>query len=164
MQSIFHRTSIRKYQDRPVEKEKIEQILRAAMAAPSAHNQQPWEFYVVTNKEKIVELSQATKYTKFAKDAPLVFVPCYREKLITEEYAHIDMSAAVENLLLAVDSLGLGATWCGIAPGVERMEIVRKILDIPSHLNAFAVIPCGYPLEEKKQQDRYEECRVHYVE
>ena len=53
MADLFHRVSIRKYQDRPVEREKIVEILRAAMAAPSAKNQQPWEFYVVTNKDLI---------------------------------------------------------------------------------------------------------------
>ena len=164
MQSIFHRTSIRKYQDRLVEKDKIEKILRAAMAAPSACNQQPWEFYVVTNKDKIVELSLVSPYTKFGKDAPLIFVPCYREKLITKDYAQIHMSASVENLLLAVDALGLGATWCGIAPNETRMENVRKVLDVPSNLYPFAIIPCGYPAEERKQQDRFEEARIHYVD
>lgn len=72
MNAIFHRVSIRKYQDRPVEQEKITLMLRAAMAAPSACNQQPWEFYVVTDKEKIAELSASTPFTKSAKGAPVV--------------------------------------------------------------------------------------------
>ena len=79
MDAIFHRTSIRKYQETPVEAEKIETLLRAAMAAPSACNQQPWEFYVVRNKEKIKELSEASPYAGCAKGAPVVFVPCYRK-------------------------------------------------------------------------------------
>lgn len=126
MDAIFHRTSIRKYQETPVEAEKIETLLRAAMAAPSACNQQPWEFYVVRNKEKIKELSEASPYAGCAKGAPVVFVPCYRKNCQVPMYAEIDLSAAVENLLLEADSLGLGAVWMGIAPQKDRMVDVRS--------------------------------------
>ena len=165
MNAIFHRVSIRKYKEQEVEQEKVEQMLRAAMAAPSACNQQPWEYYVVTNKNKIEALSKTSPYTGCAKHAPLVFVACYRkeEGIIAPSYQEIDLSASVENLLLEADELGLGAVWMGIAPGIERMEAVRKVLDLPERLNAFAWIPCGYPAESRPQQDRYEEKRVHYV-
>ena len=165
MNAIFHRVSIRKYKEQEVEQEKVEKMLRAAMAAPSACNQQPWEYYVVTNKNKIEALSKTSPYTGCAKHAPLVFVACYRkeEGIIAPSYQEIDLSASVENLLLEADELGLGAVWMGIAPGIERMEAVRKVLDMPERLNAFALIPCGYPAENRPQQDRYEEKRVHYV-
>lgn len=165
MNAIFHRVSIRKYKEQEVEQEKIERMLRAAMAAPSACNQQPWEYYVVTNKNKIEALSKTSPYAGCAKHAPLVFVACYRkeEGIIAPSYQEIDLSASVENLLLEADELGLGAVWMGIAPGIERMEAVRKVLDLPERLNAFALIPCGYPAESRPQQDRYEEKRVHYV-
>ena len=135
------------------------------LAAPSACNQQPWEYYVVTNKNKIEALSKTSPYAGCAKHAPLVFVACYRkeEGIIAPSYQEIDLSASVENLLLEADELGLGAVWMGIAPGIERMEAVRKVLDLPERLNAFALIPCGYPAESRPQQDRYEEKRVHYV-
>ena len=126
MDAIFHRTSIRKYQETPVEAEKIETLLRAAMAAPSACNQQPWEFYVVRNKEKIKEMSEASPYAGCAKGAPVVFVPCYRKNCQVPMYAEIDLSAAVENLLLEADSLGLGAVWMGIAPQKDRMVDVGR--------------------------------------
>ena len=163
MNAIFHRVSIRKYQERPVESEKITLMLRAAMAAPSACNQQPWEFYVVTDKEKIVELSESTRFTKSAKGAPVVFVPCYRTKVTVPNFAEIDMSASVQNLLLEADELGLGAVWMGIAPLKTKMKKVRDILSIPDGLEPFAIVPCGYPAEERPQTDRYEECRVHYI-
>lgn len=163
MNSIFHRVSIRKYEEKPVEQEKITQMLKAAMAAPSACNQQPWEFYVVTDKNVIERLSEASPYAKCAKGAPLVFVPCYRTEGIAPDYFEIDLSAAVENLLLEADHLGLGAVWMGIAPDEGRMNAVKKVLDIPEHLRAFALVPCGYPAEARAQQDRYEESRVHYV-
>lgn len=163
MDSIFHRISVRKYQDKEVEKEKVELMLRAAMAAPSACNQQPWEFYVVTDKRMIEQLSEASPYAKCAKGAPLVFVPCFRTDGIAPDYFNIDMSAAVENLLLEADHLGLGAVWMGISPDEGRMTAVRKVLDIPEYLHAFALVPCGYPAEDRVQQDRYDESRVHYI-
>ena len=163
MNSIFHRLSVRQYQTKDVEQEKIEKLLRAAMAAPSACNQQPWEFYVVTNKDVIKALSAASPDAKCAAGAPVVFVPCFRSEGIAPEYFNIDMSAAVENLLLEADSQGLGAVWMGISPDTGRMEAVRKVLDVPSDLSPFALIPCGYPAEERPQEDRYEEKRVHYV-
>ncbi len=164
MNSIFHRTSVRQYQDRPVEKEKVELVLRAAMAAPSAMNQQPWEYYVVTRREMIERLSESTPYTGCAKEAPLVFAACYRKECLRPMFAQIDMSASVENLLLEADELGLGAVWMGIAPIEDRMELVKKIVGIPNELEVFALIACGYPLKEQAQQDRYEESRVHYIE
>ena len=117
----------------------------------------------MTNPEKIKELSQASPYTGCAKGAPLVFVPCYRETGVAPGYYQIDLSAAVENLLLEADSLGLGAVWMGIAPGEDRMEKVRKILEIPEDLFAFALVPCGYPAETRPQQDRFKEERIHRV-
>lgn len=163
MSGIFHRVSIRKYQEKPVEPEKTEMMLRAAMAAPSACNQQPWEYYVVTDKKKILELSEISPYAKCAAGAPLVFVPCYRMEGIAPDYFEIDLSASVENLLLEADELGLGAVWMGIAPVKERMEAVRKVLDIPESLSAFALISCGYPAEERPWQDRFDKTRIHYV-
>lgn len=94
----------------------------------------------------------------------------YKEQKVEQEkIAHctgvfeIDMSAAVENLLLQADALGLGAVWMGIAPDQGRMDAVRKVLDIPENLHAFALVPCGYPAEERAQEDRYDVNRVHYV-
>lgn len=161
---IFHRTSVRQYKERPVEKEKVELMLRAAMAAPSAMNQQPWEYYVVTDQETIGKLSESTPYAGCAKGAPLVFVACYRRECLRPMYAQIDLSASVENLLLEADELGLGAVWMGIAPIEERMKLVGEIVKMPDELQAFALIACGYPLKEQAQQDRYDEARVHYIE
>ena len=163
MNEIFHRTSIRKYQSKPVEDEKIEKMLQAAMAAPSAGNQQPWEFYVVTDKATLEKLSKTSPYATCTASAPLAFVACYRANCTMPEYAQIDMSASVENLLLEADSLGLGAVWLGIAPLKERMEAVRTVLNIPENLDAFAIIPCGYPETIHPQQDRFDKQRVHYV-
>ncbi len=164
MNSIFHRISIRKYQDRPVEPEKIREILRAAMQAPSAANQQPWEFFVVTNKEKLKELSECSPFASMTKDAPVAIVSAYRKNCRLIDYAQIDLSIAMENIWLETDALGLGGVWLGIAPLENRMKAVEEILDMPENLRAFGIFPLGYPAEERPQQDRFEEERIHYIE
>ena len=163
MNEIFNRVSIRKYEDKPVEQEKIEKILRAAMAAPSAVNQQPWEFYVVTDREKIQKLSESSLYTKCAAGAPVVLVPCFRKNSMVANLAHVDVALAAENALLEITSLGLGGVWLAVYPEEERLENVVKTLDIPEELVPLTMIPFGYPAESRAQQDRYDEARVHYV-
>jgi len=164
MEEIFKRVSIRKYEDKPVEQEKIEQILRAAMAAPSAGNQQPWEFYVVTDKDKIKALSECSPYSECAAKAPAVLVPCFRtEGLMFPDIAQIDMSIATENALLEITSLELGGVWLAVAPIQDRIEKVAEVLKTPDNLVPFALVPFGYPAENRPQQDRYDESRIHFV-
>ena len=111
MADLFHRVSIRKYQDRPVEREKIVEILRAAMAAPSAKNQQPWEFYVITKKDTLEKLSKASPYAGMTANAPVAIISAYRKDCDVPCYADIDMSIAMENLWLKTDEIGLGGVW-----------------------------------------------------
>ena len=134
------------------------------MAPPSAGNQQPWEFYVVKNKDVIKELSEVSPYAGCAAGAPVVIVPCYKTKgLRFPDYDTIDLSIATENILLEITALGLGGVWIGIAPVKESEEAVDKILGIEDGLHAFALVPLGYPAEDRPQQDRYEESRIHYI-
>ena len=163
MDPIFTRVSIRRFTPQPVEAEKVEQLLRAAMAAPSATNQQPWEFVVVTDPQTLQTLSQCTPYASPMGRAPLGIVPCARtEGLRVPDFNQIDLSAATENLLLEAVELGLGAVWMGVAPREEVMERVRKVLGIPGHIQPFAMIACGYPAEEKAQVSRYDPQRIHW--
>ena len=164
MKEIFERISIRKYESRPVEEEKIRQILKAAMAAPSAGNQQPWEFYVVRDPEMIRKLADTTPYSKSAAGAPVVIVPCYRTNgLWAPMYDTIDLSIATENMLLEITSLGLGAVWMGIAPIEDRIRAVDRILGLGEDLHSFALVPVGYPAESRPQQDRFQEERIHWI-
>lgn len=165
MDSIFRRISVRKYEDKMVEKEKILQILKAGMQAPSACNQQPWEFYVVTDREKIRELSGVSPYSGCAAGAPVVIVPVYRKHgLIAPEYAQIDLSIAQENIWLETDALGLGGVWFGIAPDRKRMDAVHQVLVLPEDVEVFSMFALGYPAESRPQQNRYDESRIHFVE
>ena len=124
MNEIYTRVSTRKYTDEPVEEEKLLAILRAAMQAPSAGNQQPWEFYVVTDRGMLEALSRVSPYAGCTRGAPVAVVSAYREKLWAPDYAQIDMSIAMENLWLETAAQGLGGVWLGIAPMEDRMKAV----------------------------------------
>lgn len=162
MNEIFHRISVRKYQETPVTREEILQILRAGMQAPSAVNQQPWEFYVVEDKATLAKLATVSPYAGMTADAAVCIAACYRRDCLRPEYAQIDLSIAMENIWLETDHLGLGGVWLGIAPIEERMQAVEKILDIPDHLRAFALFPFGHPAEARPQADRFDESRIHW--
>ncbi len=164
MNMIFTRTSIRQFEERPVEQEKIDQLLKAAFAAPSAVNQQPWEFYIVTNKDKLQALAKASPYASPVAKAPAAFVICYRQELPMPEYADIDCAIATENVWLELEELGLGGVMLGIAPHKERMEFVGNILELPKNLSAFTVLPFGYPKNKQPQKDRFDAERVHYIQ
>ena len=164
MDNIFHRISIRKYKQQPVEREKILQILKAGMQAPSACNQQPWEFYVVTNAEIIKMFSQSTPYAGCVAGAPVVIVPVYRTKgLPASQMTLIDMGISLENMWLETDALGLGGVCIGVAPIPEFMDAVRNIVDLPNDLEVFSLFALGYPDEERAQQKRFEEERIHFI-
>ena len=163
MREIFHRASIRKFKDIEVEDEKIHEILNAAMSAPSAKNGRPWEFYVVKDRDKLIELSMATPYSMCVKNAPVAIVVCYRENCSVPEFCNIDCAIATQNMLLMIDSLELGGVMIGLSPDEDRMKKVEEILEIPDYLHSFTIVPFGYPITYKNQENRFEEDRVHYI-
>lgn len=164
MNAIFERVSIRDYEDRPVEPEKIDAILRAAMAAPSAGNQQPWEFFVVRDRQTIEALSACSPYAGCASNASTVIVPCLRtEGLRFPELGEVDLSIATENILLEITELGLGGVWLAVAPFEDRMAKADKALGIGDRLHAFALVPVGYPAKSHPQPDRFDTSRVHVI-
>jgi nitroreductase len=167
VEEIFKRTSVRSYEDIPVEDEKIEKLLRAAMAAPSDGNQQPWEFYVVRDRRLLEGLAQCSPYANCVRNAPVAIVACYSEKKLRfKSFADIDMSAAVENILLEAVYLGLGAVWLGVSPIRMRMQFVKRLMGIPEELQPFAIIPFGYAKNVKDprlKEDRFDPTRIHYL-
>ncbi len=163
MNPIFTRVSTREFTDEPITDEEIELILKAAMQAPSARNGQPWEFYVIKNKEILNALGNSSPYSKMCAQAAIAIVPCYRKESISPHFHDIDLAASTENLLLEVEALGLGAVWVGVSPIVERMQIMKDILSIPDELEPFALIPIGHKAHQKEQTSRYDKTRVHYI-
>ena len=164
MNAIFTRTSVRKFENRSVEKEKIEKLLQAGFVAPSAGNQQPWEFYVVTKRETIEALAKTSPYAVSAAKAPVVLVIAARKDVIFPGITDIDCAIATENLWLELEELGLGGVMMAVSPVPERMEAVRQILNLPDNQYAFALLPFGYPVGKKPQVDRYDAKKIHWVE
>ncbi len=164
MKTINIRRSIRTFTDKKVEQEKIEKLLRAAMQAPSACNQQPWEFVVVQNEETKKELSNVGPSARMANEAPLVLALLSRkENLKRESMVDQDMGACTQNILLEVVEQGLGAVWIGIKTVPERMEHVTKTLELADNVEPFALIAIGYSEDENRFVDRYDEERVRYL-
>jgi len=162
--NIFRRTSVRNFTHDPVADTDIEQLMRAAMAAPSAGNQQPWELYYTTAPAVRAELARASQYAKAAGEAPLVIVPCTRvESLRFPEMAPSDMANCCENILLEAVDLGLGGVWLGIAPLEDRMARAAAALSLPAELKPYALLAIGHPVVERAQLDRYDSARVHRV-
>lgn len=163
MNSIFLRRSIRNYLDKPIENEKVEQLLKAAMQAPSAGNQQPWEFIVVRDKELLMKLSLTSRYAGPANGAPVAIVVLgNKHNLKYPEYLQQDLAAATQNLLLQAVELELGAVWLGVAPEEDRMKYIADLFNLPETILPFAIVPVGYPETENKYIDRYNQTKVHY--
>lgn len=164
MKEIFNRRSIRKFTNQAVEPEKIDRLLRAAMQAPSAVNQQPWEFIVVQDKEVLAQVAATSPYANPVISSGVTFVLLADEdKMKVPAAWHQDMGAAAENLLLEAVHLGLGGVWLGVSTTDVVMQNVSNLFQLPKNIRPFAFLAVGYPDEqENKFVDRYQADRVHY--
>ena len=166
LDNIATRTSIRDYEARPVEKEKIEKKLRAAMAAPTAMNKQPWHFVVVDQRNVLDALAGANPYAKMLKKAPLAIVVCGNTDKMIEgggrDFWIQDASAATENLLLAAHAMGLGAVWTGAYPSEERCISISKVLSLSDNLVPLNMIVVGYPAEQPQPKQKFKEENISY--
>lgn len=163
LEAIMKRRSIRRYTDKPVTDETVRTLLEAAMTAPSANNKQPWQFVVITERAVLDAIPNFHPYSRMLFEAPLAILVCGDMSAESRiGYVAQDCSAAVENILIAANSLGLGAVWLGVYPREERMAGMKDLLKIPDGITPFALISIGYPAEEKSPSNRYEESRVHH--
>jgi len=163
--AIITRRSIRKYSGEPVSREEIQTILRAAMYAPSANNQQPWHFLVIDDVEMMDQITRIHPYASMLKEASFAILICGDESLeLSKGYWAVDCAAATQNLLLAAHGIGLGAVWCGVHPREERKAGLKKLFNLPEHIQPFAVVSIGKPGEEKPVPERFKPERIHWNE
>lgn len=158
---LFNRRSKRSFLDKEVEDEKIKKLLKAAMAAPSAHNKQPWQFVVIKDNEIMNQIMEFHKYSKMLKEAPVAIAVC-GDKNAYKDFWVQDCSAATQNLLLMAENLGLGAVWLGVYPVEEYYPKLANLLDLPDNIIPLNVIAVGYSDTESKRRDRYDENKVTY--
>jgi len=165
LEAIQTRRSIRQYTDQPIPPQMLEQILAAGMMAPSARNEQPWEFVVVQDRSTLAALANVSPNSAMAERAAAVIVVCgdtQRETVANLNYWVIDCSAAAQNILLAAHALGLGAVWAAIYPRTERVAALRQVLPLPDHIVPLCLVPLGYPAEVKDPVNRFDSARIHY--
>lgn len=165
LDNIASRTSIRAFQDRPVGADTVELLLRAAMAAPSARNRQPWAFVVVDDKVLLRQLADSLPYAQCAARAPLAIVVCgdltKSDGAINHGWWVQDAAAASENLLLAAHAVGLGAVWTGVYSYEDRVRTVQSVLKLPRRVVPLNVIPIGYPAENPAPKQKWDPSKVH---
>jgi nitroreductase len=163
MDAILARRSIRKYTPDPVSADDVEALLRAAMAAPSAGNQQPWHFVVVRERATLDWIAKVHPYAKMLAHAPLALAVLGDPSVEKHQGMWVqDCSAATQNILVAATSHGIGTVWIGVYPREERMAEMRQALEVPEGIVPFAFIGVGHPAEEKPPSERYDEARVHH--
>lgn len=166
IETIYKRRSIRNYLDKNVEKDNLITLLKAATAAPSAANCQPWEFIVIDESEILSKLREKFVFARY--NAPAAIVVCGNMKLsfkgLAQEMWVQDCSAAIENILIAATSIGLGTVWIGIYPHRSNIEQLKSILNIPEYVTPLGIVYVGYPAEEKEARTRYDEKRVYWQE
>ncbi|MDD4050803.1 MAG: nitroreductase family protein [candidate division Zixibacteria bacterium] len=161
IEAILGRRSIRRYYGRPVTEDQIEQILRAAMCAPSANNEQPWQFIVITDRRMLDRIPTVHPYSAMLKEAPLAILVCGDVSLDKSPgYWVVDCAAATQNLLVAAYALGLGTVWLGVYPREERMGDIAALFGLPDHVKPLALVAVGHPAEKKPANDRYDASRV----
>jgi len=163
METIFKRRSIRKFREGTIPEAAVTNLLKAAMRAPSAGNQQPWEFIVVRNKQRMLEMMEFHPYAKMLAESDCVIIVCGNKSLQKYPYDFWiqDCSAATQNMLLEATHLGIGAVWLGVYPIEERVIGVQKLFDLPSDVIPLCAVALGYPAVEPKAMDTFRQERIH---
>ena len=163
LDNIFARKSVRSYTDEAVSPEQVETLLKAAMAAPSGMNAQPWRFVVV--REQATKDKLAVGFNKMIAKAPVVIVVCGKTTGKTGGENHnwtADCAAATENLLLAAEALGLGAVWTACYPYDDRMNPTIEALELPADVKPYCIVPVGHPAGKDKPKDKWKPENIHY--
>ncbi|HUL39967.1 MAG TPA: nitroreductase family protein [Methanomassiliicoccales archaeon] len=162
LEAIRTRRSVRSFAADPVPKEAIEEILRAAMSAPSAGNEQPWQFLVIDDRKKLDSITTANPNAKMCKEAQAAILVC--GDTTKEKYPGFwvqDCAAATQNILLAAHAQGLGSVWTGVYPIMERVQGFKELMVLPGNIVPFSLVMLGYPSRVPAQVDRFQRDRVH---
>lgn len=165
VRAIMTRTSVRAYSDRKVSDATVDTLLRAAMAAPTAMNRQPWQFVVIRDRAILNTIADNCKNISMAREAQLAIAVCGDMSLAIEgdgrDFWVQDCSAATENLLVAAHAAGLGAVWCGIYPIKERISFISGLLHLPENIIPLNIIPIGYPAAPSTPKEKYDAAKIH---
>lgn len=165
LQNIHNRKSVRQFTSEPVSDEQIQILLKAAMAAPTAVNYQPWRFVVVTEREELDAIADILPYAQMLRQAPAAIVVCGQTTWMEgaeNPYWQQDCAAATQTMLLAVEALGLGAVWTGIYPNAELYPKVHDFLELPENVQPLCCVPIGHPAGKTEPRDKWKPENIHY--
>ena len=166
LENILSRKSVRSFTGEAVTKACLLALLKAGMAAPSARNRQPLAFVAVTDRKILDALGDGLPYTKMLFTAGACIVVCGDSTVELQAGAtdlwYQDAAAATENILLAVEAMGLGAVWSALYPYPEREGHVRKLLELPPSVLPFSIIPVGHPAGQDQPKDKFRPGKIHW--
>ena len=147
---ILSRRSIRRYENKDISEEVLQQILETGRQAPSAANRQPIHFVIVKDHDILKNLCD-NLITRFVKYAPVAIVGCADVKsLLTGRWAVVDATIAMQNMVIAAWTLGIGSWWIGAC----NEEKVKELLKIPDKWKVVALVTLGYPAEQPKPRKK----------
>lgn len=162
-EAINTRRSIRRFTSEPVSEGDLNEILHAAMQAPSARNEQSWHFVVITERKTLDAIAEGHPYAKMLHEAPVAVAVCGELTNETRQrYWMFDCACATQNLLLSAHAHGLGGVWVAIYPREERIALLRWLLGLPENIVPLNVIPLGHPAEQKEPSERFDPEKVHF--
>lgn len=163
MSIINKRQSIRIFNEKEVENEKIKSILESAMAAPSSKNKQPWQFIILDNKEIINDFSNAHNNWKVLKSANKVIIVCLDLNCDErEKHGLMACSASTQNILLKCEELNLGSVWLGLYPDDIRLNYTIEKLNIPNNIIPISLVAIGYYDNVKKRERKFDTNKIHF--
>lgn len=163
LETIYKRRSIRVFGPEPVPETVVQELIRAAMHAPSAGNQRPWRFVVIDDPDLLARVPSVHPHAAMVPKAPMAILVCGDLRLERHEGFWVqDCSAAVQNLLLAVTAHGLGAVWLGVHPRQDRVDGFRALLGLPDAVIPLALVPIGTPARHPAPADRFEPDKIHH--
>lgn len=161
-EAIHTRRSVRAFSPRPISEEAILELLEAAMQAPSAGNEQPWQFVVIRDREILDAIPDISPYAPMCRVAPLAILVCGDMREVRHAgYWVQDCSAATQNLLLMAHDLGFGAVWAGVYPNPERVSGFRQLLRLPEEIVPMALVVVGFPEQSGAPVPRFNSGRIH---
>ena len=163
IEAIKTRRSIRRYMDKKIPIEDLLELAGAAMMAPSAHNQQPWQFIIIDDQSILKQIAEFSTYAKMCAHAPAGILVCANiSQLPALEFWQQDCAAATQNLLLAAHEKGIGSVWTGIYPQEKRIKNYQELFGLPKDVMPFALVALGYPAEKIREENRFDPQKVHH--
>jgi nitroreductase len=161
LETILNRKSVREYLDREISPEIVRDLLKAGMAAPSSRDRRPWQFIVVSDKSILENLGNQLKNASMLKNANKAILVC-GDTILSDNCWDLDCSAVTQNILLAAESMGIGAVWTAVYPYPDREAVVNEAFQLPENIRTLAIIPLGYPRGNHSPKDKFDETRIHY--